>query len=66
MENGPSSLSFLGTNINPLPDDKILASSILKGFAQDYFKVVPLVQFFLKRAGNNVEQEGHEGPGSLT
>ena len=40
--------------INRVPDDKILALSELKAFADDNFNVAQLAQFFLNTAENIV------------
>ena len=50
-------------NISPLPDDKILALSKLKAFADNNFSVVQMAQTFLHRIENGVgkgEKAGYQ------
>ena len=46
---------------NSLPNNKILALSKLKAFADDMFNVVQMMQFFLDRVENNVGKGENAG-----
>ena len=47
--------------VNPLPDNKSLASSKLKAFSGENFKFAYMVQFFFDRVEKNVGKGGNAG-----
>ena len=46
------------TQLNPVPDDKILPLSKLKAFADDNFDVAQIVKFFSSRVEKNIVEKG--------